>query len=119
MNLDNSQIIIKNKLDILAQKLEIVKPEVDFKKNLFNFFKSPEVQNEFYGFYIYGDVGRGKTMLMKNFYEKITNLPKIYFHFNSFMILIHKYIMRNVIYFHLILQFLICHHINLYNLNMN
>ena len=90
MNLDNSQIIIKNKLDILAQKLEIVKPEVDFKKNLLNLFKSPEVQNEFYGFYIYGDVGRGKTMLMKDFYEKITNIPKIYFHFNSFMILIHK-----------------------------
>ena len=90
MNLDNSQIIIKNKLDILAQKLEIVKPEADFKKNLLNLFKSPEVQNEFYGFYIYGDVGRGKTMLMKDFYEKITNIPKIYFHFNSFMILIHK-----------------------------
>ena len=39
---------------------------------------------------IYGDVGRGKTMLMKNFYDKITDIPKIYFHFNSFMILLHK-----------------------------
>ena len=90
MNLDNSQIIIKNKLDVLAQKLESPKPEADFKKNLVNLFKFSSSQNEFFGFYIYGEVGRGKTMLMKNFYEKIINIPKIYFHFNSFMILLHK-----------------------------
>ena len=90
MNLDNSQLIIKNKLDELAQNLQSQKTTIDLKKNLLNLFKSSPAQNEFFGFYIYGDVGRGKTMLMKNFYEKIQHAPKIYFHFNSFMILIHK-----------------------------
>ena len=90
MNLDNSQLIIKNKLDELAQNLQSQKTTIDLKKNFFNLFKSTPPQPEFFGFYIFGDVGRGKTMLMKNFYEKITNIPKIYFHFNSFMILIHK-----------------------------
>lgn len=90
MNLDNSQLIIKNKLDELAQSLQSQKTTIDLKKNLLNFFKSSASQYDFLGFYIYGDVGRGKTMLMKNFYEKIINIPKIYFHFNSFMILLHK-----------------------------
>ena len=90
MNLDNSQIIIKNKLDALATRLEGDKIKNDFKEKLFNLFKISESKNELFGFYIFGDVGRGKTMLMKNFYDKIRKTPKIYFHFNSFMILIHK-----------------------------
>ena len=90
MNLDEAQLIIQNQLDNLAQSLDKQQAEDDFKKILFQFFKKSATQNEFFGFYIYGDVGRGKTMLMKNFYEKIQHAPKIYFHFNSFMILIHK-----------------------------
>ncbi len=90
MNLDNSQIIIKNKLEALAHKLKNQKTNNIFKKNLLNLFKFFESKNEFFGFYIFGDVGRGKTMLMKNFYDKIQKVPKIYFHFNSFMILLHK-----------------------------
>ena len=90
MNLDEAQLIIQNQLDNLAQSLDKQQAEDDFKKILFQFFKKSATQNEFFGFYIYGDVGRGKTMLMKNFYEKIQRAPKIYFHFNSFMILIHK-----------------------------
>ena len=74
----------------MAQSLDKQQAEDDFKKILFQFFKKSATQNEFFGFYIYGDVGRGKTMLMKNFYEKIQHAPKIYFHFNSFMILLHK-----------------------------
>ena len=68
MNLDNSQIVIRNKLEALAQKLESQKPNNTFKKNLLNLFNFFESKNEFFGFYIFGDVGRGKTMLMKNFY---------------------------------------------------
>jgi len=90
MNLDNSQIVIRNKLEALAQKLESQKPNNIFKKNLLNLFNFFESKNELFGFYIFGDVGRGKTMLMKNFYDKIKKTPKIYFHFNSFMTLLHK-----------------------------
>ena len=90
MNLDHSQILIKNKLDALLERLESKKIENNFKQNLLNLFRFSEIQNEFFGFYIFGEVGRGKTMLMKNFYDKIQRTPKIYFHFNDFMTLIHK-----------------------------
>jgi len=90
MNLDEAQLIIKNQLDNLAQSLEKQQSEVNSINFLLNFFKKSKTQNEFFGFYIYGDVGRGKTMLMKYFYEKIQRTPKIYFHFNGFMILLHK-----------------------------
>jgi cell division protein ZapE len=39
--------------------------------------------------YIYGKVGRGKSMLMKNFFNNIDIKNKIYFHFNDFMHHIH------------------------------
>ncbi|XP_028461429.1 lactation elevated protein 1 homolog B isoform X2 [Perca flavescens] len=46
------------------------------------------------GFYIYGDVGTGKTMLMDMFYSRVENTRKKRVHFNSFMLDIHKRIHR-------------------------
>lgn len=40
--------------------------------------------------YIHGDVGRGKSMLMKECFGNIKKTPKLYFHFNSFMRQIHE-----------------------------
>ena len=40
--------------------------------------------------YIYGDVGRGKTMLVKDFYDSLKISQKIYFHFNDFTKAIHE-----------------------------
>ncbi|KAG7509137.1 AFG1-like ATPase [Solea senegalensis] len=42
------------------------------------------------GFYIYGDVGTGKTMLMDLFYSYVGNTHKKRVHFNGFMLDIHK-----------------------------
>ncbi len=42
------------------------------------------------GLYIYGDVGRGKSMLLKEFYNSLNKTAKIYCHFNSFMKSIHE-----------------------------
>ncbi|XP_039982141.1 lactation elevated protein 1 homolog B [Xiphias gladius] len=42
------------------------------------------------GFYIYGDVGTGKTMLMDLFYSHVENTLKKRVHFNGFMLDIHK-----------------------------
>ncbi len=42
----------------------------------------------FSGLYIYSKPGRGKTMLMKKFYDQVC-VPKSYFHFNDFMYQIH------------------------------
>ncbi|XP_068433147.1 lactation elevated protein 1 homolog B [Clinocottus analis] len=46
------------------------------------------------GFYIYGDVGTGKTMLMDMFYSHVENTRKRRVHFNGFMLDIHKRIHR-------------------------
>ncbi|XP_077443191.1 lactation elevated protein 1 homolog B isoform X1 [Stigmatopora argus] len=46
------------------------------------------------GFYIYGDVGTGKTMLMDMFYCGVQNSQKKRVHFNGFMLDIHKRIHR-------------------------
>uniref|UniRef100_A0A3B5AFK3 AFG1 like ATPase b n=1 Tax=Stegastes partitus TaxID=144197 RepID=A0A3B5AFK3_9TELE len=46
------------------------------------------------GFYIYGDVGTGKTMLMDLFYSHVENGRKQRVHFNGFMLDIHKRIHR-------------------------
>ncbi|XP_035535022.1 lactation elevated protein 1 homolog B [Morone saxatilis] len=46
------------------------------------------------GFYIYGDVGTGKTMIMDMFYSSVENTRKKRVHFNGFMLDIHKRIHR-------------------------
>ncbi|XP_061667598.1 lactation elevated protein 1 homolog B isoform X1 [Syngnathoides biaculeatus] len=46
------------------------------------------------GFYIYGDVGTGKTMLMDMFYCGVHNSHKKRVHFNAFMLDIHQRIHR-------------------------
>ncbi|XP_030576957.1 lactation elevated protein 1 homolog B [Archocentrus centrarchus] len=46
------------------------------------------------GFYIYGNVGTGKTMLMDLFYSNVENSRKKRVHFNGFMLDIHKRIHR-------------------------
>ncbi|XP_058470045.1 lactation elevated protein 1 homolog B isoform X3 [Solea solea] len=46
------------------------------------------------GFYIYGDVGTGKTMLMDLFYSYVGNTRKKRVHFNGFMLDIHQRIHR-------------------------
>ena len=50
------------------------------------FLGSGPIQN----LYIYGKVGRGKSMLMRNFFDNISTSKKSYFHFNSFMQALHK-----------------------------
>ena len=54
------------------------------------FFKSKEKS----GYYIYGSVGVGKTMIINLYYEFI-NVNKKKYHFNQFMIDVHKFIHEN------------------------
>ena len=58
-----------------------------FNKSFFSFFKN---KNKKLGFYLFGDVGVGKTMLLNFFYESI-QIPKQRLHFNEFMISFHDF----------------------------
>ena len=83
MHLDSQQILVQKKLHQLALDLENQASEGFFKKII-------STKATFKSLYIYGDVGRGKSMLMKNFYDSLAKTSKIYFHFNGFMRLIHE-----------------------------
>jgi cell division protein ZapE len=84
MKLDSQQILVKNELDKLASSLE-----EQVSKGILKKIISPK-HNSLKSLYIHGGVGRGKTMLMKNFFDSLKKTPKIYIHFNSFMRAIHE-----------------------------
>jgi len=88
MKLDINQIIIKKRLDNLLVKLNAKQRFFDRVKLAF-IKKNLQLKNNLKSYYIYGGVGRGKTMLMKDFFENLS-CSKTYFHFNKFMYLIHK-----------------------------
>ncbi|KAF3845575.1 hypothetical protein F7725_008738 [Dissostichus mawsoni] len=54
-------------------------------------FTKPEAPN---GYYIYGDVGTGKTMVMDMFYSHVETEKKKRVHFHGFMLDVHKRIHR-------------------------
>ena len=93
--LDENQKIVANILDNFANILE--KKYLNSKiKNIFNKISAKilpkKTSQELLAIYIYGDVGRGKSMLMKSFFNKvkIANNLKHLVHFNSFMNEIHQ-----------------------------
>lgn len=83
MNLDSQQIAIRKKLEALSKVLEENAAQNFWQKIITS-------KEQIKSFYIYGDVGRGKTMLMKSFFDSVKKTPKIYFHFNAFMQKIHE-----------------------------
>ena len=85
----------ENKLKKNKAQIEIIEDLLVFYKNtkvtnsiLFKIFKrkSPKL-----GFYLYGDVGVGKTMLLNFFYDLLPE-NKIRLHFNEFMVKVHDFL---------------------------
>ena len=87
----------KNNLEINPNQLDLIE-----KLNLFydlNFNKSFlkkifSKNNSKLGFYLQGDVGVGKTMILNFFYENF-KFTKHRIHFNEFMISFHDFIFKN------------------------
>ncbi|HBN22367.1 MAG TPA: cell division protein ZapE [Holosporales bacterium] len=80
---DEAQIGALKKLDNLSQ-------------NLLNYVTTPSFPFSLWvkkkplrGLYIYGGVGRGKSMLMDLFFDHLKDVPKQRYHFHEFMLMIH------------------------------
>ena len=64
----------------------------NFNKSFFLLmFQKKKIKN---GFYLYGDVGVGKTMILNFFYENF-HQSKQRFHFNEFMVNFHNFVFQN------------------------
>ena len=83
----------KDKLEINNDQIDIIKLLQKFNdqnfKNSF-FLNLLSRKNEKIGFYLHGDVGVGKTMLLNFFYNNL-NISKHKVHFNQFMINFHNF----------------------------
>tara|TARA_B100001093_G_scaffold134005_1_gene126635 strand:+ start:3112 stop:4158 length:1047 start_codon:yes stop_codon:yes gene_type:complete len=98
MNLNKSFLkhCKSNQYEINKDQLNIIDNikiyyERNFKQSFLNsIFKK---KNNKLGFYLVGDVGVGKTMILNFFFEKL-NEKKLRLHFNEFMIQFHDFIFK-------------------------
>ena len=82
---DNKFKINNNQINVVDL---LIKFYIDcFKKSFFLKFISKKKK---LGFYLFGDVGVGKTMLL-NFFFDYLDIPKQRLHFNEFMIIFHDF----------------------------
>ena len=83
-------------LELNQNQLNVIKKLQDYNQKNFKsfyyyfFFKEPSKKN----FYLYGDVGVGKTMILDFFYDFI-NVKKKRLHFNEFMLNFHDFVNSN------------------------
>ena len=88
------EFCIKNKLEINNYQIKIITALdifFDTKKNLLsNLFN----KNNKLCFYLHGDVGVGKTMMLNFVYDQL-NISKYKLHFNEFMIIFHDFKHKN------------------------
>ena len=87
----------KNNLEINSNQLDLIKELNQFYNLNFNksFLKKIfSKKNLKPGFYLQGDVGVGKTMILNFFYENL-KLTKQRLHFNEFMINFHDFVFQN------------------------
>ena len=87
----------KNKYEINQNQLDIIKDLKDFYNDNFDqtfLNKIFKKKNSKLGFYLVGDVGVGKTMILNFFFKEISEI-KLRLHFNEFMIEFHNFVFEN------------------------
>ncbi len=82
---DPAQMKVAEQLQVLADELSQFKP----KKELLSLFSRNGSQQP-RGLYVYGGVGRGKTMLMDLFFDNVDFSQKRRVHFHEFMFEVHN-----------------------------
>jgi cell division protein ZapE len=80
LKLDAAQEVAAKRLEALAGALKGYRPG---RRSIFGARKFPR------GLYLWGDVGRGKSMLMDMFFDVAPIAPKRRIHFNAFMVNTH------------------------------
>ena len=86
-----------NNLEINPNQLDLIKELNLFYNQNFNKSLLKKIftkQNSKTGFYLQGDVGVGKTMILNFFYNNFDK-TKQRFHFNEFMISFHDFVFKN------------------------
>ena len=87
----------KNQFEVNKNQLDIIENLHNFYKENFNqpylikFFKK---NNKKFGFYLVGEVGVGKTMILNFFFNQLKE-KKLRLHFNEFMIDFHDFVFKN------------------------
>ena len=78
---------------INRNQIEVIKKLQDYYKKNFKliFFKFFLKDYSKKGFYLYGDVGVGKTMILNFFFDELKE-KKIRLHFNEFMLSFHDFV---------------------------
>ncbi len=88
--IEPAQMLMAENLQLLHNRLRLYEPPSlrAGRSDFFDFFKKkrPSVPK---GLYLYGGVGRGKTMLMDLFYEETDFSPRRRMHFHGFMQQVH------------------------------
>ena len=87
---DKEYEINENQISIIKKLSEFY--NLNFKQSFFKkIFKEKNIK---LGFYLVGDVGVGKTMILNFFFNSLKE-KKIRLHFNEFMIKFHEYVHKN------------------------
>jgi cell division protein ZapE len=92
---DNAQMAVADALDVILTDLRTV--HVSNKSSALGwlFAKKRKPENKVKGLYVYGQVGRGKTMLMDMFFELAPIQKKRRAHFHEFMADVHERIFKH------------------------
>ncbi len=88
---DQAQELAAEKLEVLHTRLKTYEPG---KSGGWRSLFRREKQDAPQGLYIYGGVGRGKSMLMDLFFASTTFAPKRRVHFHAFMLEVHESVHR-------------------------
>tara|TARA_B110001452_G_scaffold64015_1_gene50779 strand:- start:1963 stop:3009 length:1047 start_codon:yes stop_codon:yes gene_type:complete len=87
----------ENQYEINKEQIDIINDLKDYYRNNFNQSFLNKILKKKYnklGYYLIGDVGVGKTMILNFFFNQIDK-KKLRLHFNEFMIKFHDFIFQN------------------------
>ena len=90
INLDKGQLIVASFFDKLHQKFVVLNTKQNFLYKIFSNQKSDHIK----GIYLYGGVGRGKSMIMDLFFQNVPIKEKRRLHFHDFMKEVHQRILE-------------------------